>query len=237
RRNCCASFWREGHRQARNDIRTRWRKGGIRFLVVVWFAGLCLSIAILSQLGTSTRSIPSTNFLACQPDGAFDLYPESFQYWSGSGFFQITLGHGNLSFTQAKVIDIVWDVVCGRGGQALIAVTSWKVFAKYVTVSMEVMPVTFNTYRTVFLQNDSHVVAVPRLARDFTLRRGLRSKIAMVFMIATMIFIWSFPSFAGAMTGYSANVKSYVLDESDNYIPFDGFRPVLYVIHDGWRIG
>lgn len=102
---------------------------------------------------------------------------------------------------------------------------------------MNATPVTFNTYRTVFLQNDSSLVAIPRLIRDFARRRGLHSTTAMVFMIATMIFILVFPSFASAMTGYSGRLKSYIPDASNNYISFDGFRSVLYVIHDGWRIG
>jgi hypothetical protein len=63
----------------------------------------------------------------------------------------------------------------------------------------------------------------------------------MVFMIATMVFILIFPSFASAMTGYSGNVKSYSqnttsispsgLDDSD-YMAFSSFQRVLYVIHD-----
>jgi hypothetical protein len=58
----------------------------------------------------------------------------------------------------------------------------------------------------------------------------------MVFMIATMIFSLVFPSFASAMTGYNGRLKAYVPDASNNFISFDGFRGVLYVIHDGWRV-
>jgi hypothetical protein len=59
----------------------------------------------------------------------------------------------------------------------------------------------------------------------------------MVFMIATMVFILVLPSFASAMTGYSGNVESFVPDKSNNYLSFKSFRRVLYVIHDGWRVG
>lgn len=104
----------------------------------------------------------------------------------------------------------------------------------------------FSTYRTVFLQNESLVLAIPRLLRDFTCGRGLRSRAAMVFMVATMVLILAFPSFASAMTGYSGTVKSYVrnatspnldsLDDTD-YMAFSSFQRILYVIHDSWRIG
>lgn len=110
---------------------------------------------------------------------------------------------------------------------------------------METTPVTFSTYRTVFLRDESLVVAIPRLFRDFACRRGLHSKVAMVFMIATMVFVLIFPSFASAMTGYSSNVKSYIRNttssspsglDGSNYMAFSSFQRVLYVIHDGWRV-
>ncbi|KAH7074876.1 hypothetical protein BKA63DRAFT_553768 [Paraphoma chrysanthemicola] len=184
---------------------------------------------------------------SCQPNGFPDLYPERYRYRAGSGFFQITLGWGRLSFTQAKVIDVAWDIICARGGQALIAYISWHVFTNYVTTSMEIGPIAFSTYRTVFLRNESLVYAIYRLFRNFARRRQLHSRIAMAFMVITMIFILIFPSFSSAMTGYSASVKSYVRDNSNaettlsndnnNYMAFSSFKRILYVIHDGWRIG
>ncbi|KAF2848402.1 hypothetical protein T440DRAFT_556724 [Plenodomus tracheiphilus IPT5] len=238
-RSCLAQFWLDGHFQLRNDIRTSWRLSGLKFLAAMWVAGVCLSLAILLQLGLSKRwgVLRKYSFEACQPDGTFSLFPQDYDYFSKSGFFQITLGHGQLSFTQAKVIDVAWDIVCGRGGQVVVAFVSWRVFANYVTTSMEVAPVTFSTYRTVFLQNESMFTAIPRLLRDFTRRRGLHSKVAMAFMIATMFFIWSFPSFASSMTGYSGNVKAYIQDDDSNYIPFNTFRRPLFIVHDGDRIG
>jgi hypothetical protein len=47
----------------------------------------------------------------CMPDGSFST-ARYFQYWKISGFFQITLPfHHQLTFTQAKVVDIIWDLV------------------------------------------------------------------------------------------------------------------------------
>ncbi|KAF2823797.1 hypothetical protein CC86DRAFT_297584 [Ophiobolus disseminans] len=236
-RTSCAAFLYVCHRQAHEDIRTRWRVAGVRCLVVLWLAGLCLSLAILVQLSITSGigKLGYERLVACQPNGVFDLYPENYRYWSRSGFFEITLGFGKLSFTEAKVIDVIWDIGCGRGGQAIVAFISWHVFAKYVTTSMEIATITFSTYRTVFLQNDSLIFGLSRLLRDFTRRQGLQSKLAMAFMIATMIWILIFPSFASAMTGYSGNVKSYVQDD-DKYILFDNFRRIMYVVRDGWRI-
>lgn len=102
---------------------------------------------------------------------------------------------------------------------------------------MEVQPVTFNTFRIVFLQNESLVLAIPRIIRDFARRRGLQSKFAMTFIVMTMLFILIFPTLGSAMTGYSGNVEAYVPDTSNNNIPFSSFRPLYYIIHDGDRVG
>ncbi|CAO2653004.1 Nn.00g024150.m01.CDS01 [Neocucurbitaria sp. VM-36] len=226
-----ASFWSDSQRQAWNDVRSRWRRGAFWFL----FASLCACLGLL-YLNPYFSLRSSFRTSACLPDGSFRIDPESYEYWSRSGFFQITLGFGTLTFTQAKAIDIIWDVVFGRGGQALIALVSWQVFAKYLTVSMETAPVSFLTYRTVFLQDQSLVVAIPRIIRDFSFRLRLKSKAAMFFMITTMTFILAFPTFGSAMTGYSGNVKPFVPDQSGNFVPFESFQFLLYVIHDGWRI-
>lgn len=125
----------------------------------------------------------------------------------------------------------------GRGGQGLLAYVSWQTIARYVTTSMEVQPVTFNTYRSVFLQNESLVLGIPRIIRDFCKRCGLHSRFAMVFIVLSMIFILVFPTFGSAMTGYSGNVVPRVPDDSGNYIPFNNFSIVMYTLHDGERIG
>ena len=48
---------------------------------------------------------------ACRPDGSFDTGVDSYDEWSPSGLFQITLGFGALSFTKVKALSIMWDMV------------------------------------------------------------------------------------------------------------------------------
>jgi hypothetical protein len=126
--------------------------------------------------------------------------------------------------------------VVGRGGQGLLAYLSWQTFVRYVTTSMEVQPITFNTYRTIFLQNESLVLGIPRIIRDFCRRRNLHSRFAMVFIVLTMLFILVFPTLGGSMTGYSGTVKAYVPDADKNFVPFNDFEIVVYTVHDGSRI-
>jgi hypothetical protein len=93
---------------ARDLKATRWARGFGWFGGVVWFLGLVGSLAvIISGALTFFRS----DGMACQADGTFRLDPRTYSMWSSSGFFQITLGWGTLTFAQAKAIDIIWDIV------------------------------------------------------------------------------------------------------------------------------
>ncbi|XPS95522.1 hypothetical protein M3J09_004810 [Ascochyta lentis] len=228
------TFWLESHRQARSDFRARSGRACLWILLSIWFFSLTAGFVFLCIYSTWSNEYARPS--ACLPDDSFNLQPSTYRYWSNSGFFQITLGFGHLTFTQAKAIDVIWDIVVGRGGQGLLALLSWQTFVQYVTTSMEIRPVTFNTYRTIFLQNESLILAIPRIIRDFSRRRGLHSKFAMVFIVLTMLFVLIFPTLGSAMTGYSGNVEAYVPDIAGNNILFSSFRPLYYVIHDGNRV-
>jgi hypothetical protein len=117
-----------------------------------------------------------------------------------------------------------------------MALISWREFARYLTICMESEPVTYQLFRTIFIENDASVLSTCRTIKSFICQRKLRSNIAMAFMIATMIFILAFPTLVSAMSGYDSNVASRVLDHDDNLIPFNNFSRALYVIHDGWRL-
>lgn len=129
--------------------------------------------------------------------------------------------------------DLTSRQIVGRGGQAILTLISWHVFAKYFTPSMQVVPVTFNTFRSIFMQKESSIDGLAKLLRDFTRRHGLHSKVAMIFMITSMVFIFAFPTLASAMTGYSANVQPFVQNSDKSSLLFNTFQPLYYVLHDG----
>lgn len=88
-------------KQTWTDISTRWPILVLGF----WIAGLITLLLTLAELHSWLSSS------ACRPDGTFSPYVVGFSYWDISGFFQINVGFGNFTFTQAKIIDTAWDVV------------------------------------------------------------------------------------------------------------------------------
>jgi len=102
---------------------------------------------------------------------------------------------------------------------------------------MEIAPVTFRTFTTIFTASNPNGLGIFRLIRDFSTKRRLPSRIAMVFIVFSMAFILVFPTFASAMSGYQQNTKAFIRDDStDQLVPFSSFRPVGFVIHDGDRV-
>lgn len=100
------SILRETWREARRDVcKIRWGRGGLWFLFSLWIVGLLMCMIIMPTIW-STYYISS----ACLPDGTFSFFAE-YDQWDINGFFQITSGFGELTFTQAKVVDVMWDVV------------------------------------------------------------------------------------------------------------------------------
>ena len=125
----------------------------------------------------------------------------------------------------------------GRGGQLLLAIVSWREFARYLKICMENEPVSYRLFRTIFIEKDASLISTGQTIKSFIRQRKLRSKTAMVFVVATMLYILAFPTLMSAMSGYDSNVVSRVQDGDDNLVPFDKYARVVYVIHDGWRVG
>lgn len=63
------------------------------------------------------------------------------------------------------------------------------------------------------------------------------STAATTFIILTMLYVLAWPTFASAMTSYTPSTQPLVYARDGSYIPMGDFQPVVYTIHDGWRIG
>ena len=100
----------------RNDFRSiRWKRFALWSLFAIWTLALFILLVIMNVITSIPyyheygRSMPFA--LGCQPDGQFSSQANRYSYWGASGFFQITMGVTGLTFTEAKVIDIFWDIV------------------------------------------------------------------------------------------------------------------------------
>lgn len=77
------------------------------FTILVPFVVVSSFVAIIPII-TSANLYHVTS--PCQPDSGFYVGFGQYNIWDLSGFFQITLGFGQFSFTGAKSLDVGWDV-------------------------------------------------------------------------------------------------------------------------------
>ncbi|KAK4168335.1 hypothetical protein QBC43DRAFT_296978 [Cladorrhinum sp. PSN259] len=209
-----------------------WKRIGLSLLSFTWFS-FVLGLNIFLIIWGVFPSPPS----ACKPDNSFSPFADDYTWWSEGSFFEITLKGGSLTFAQAKVIDICWDLMVGRGGQALVAYLSWQTFARYLSVSVERAPVTFTTFRECFSNQETSILLLCRLAKDLRLFHQLSPRLVKAFFTFTLSLVLIFPTLASAMTGYSPKSQAFVKELGGNaYIKFSDFDLVAYVIHDAWRI-
>jgi len=101
------------------DLRARWHKGVIWILIFFWI--YLLFLVLMPFLPVSAVSYMQGT-PPCRPNDGFEFNSEQTLYnpFVMQDFFKITIGFGTLSFTQAKAIDLVWDLVCIYLGTHLV---------------------------------------------------------------------------------------------------------------------
>lgn len=85
-----------------------WRHHAWRFTTI--FVPLAVIAGLIVVLPIITAGKLYEVKEACRPDSGFYVGYDHFDIWAPSGFFQITLGFGQLPFSTAKIIDVGWDV-------------------------------------------------------------------------------------------------------------------------------
>jgi hypothetical protein len=100
---------------------------------------------------------------------------------------------------------------------------------------MERGPVSYGTFEAITLQSVS-LSANWKLSRDLLKSNHAGTRILVVWIIISASFVLAFPTFLSAMTGYVANIVSFVEVEGGNMVPYSSFKIIRYVVHDAQRI-
>ncbi|GME31867.1 hypothetical protein BKCO1_7600019 [Neofusicoccum parvum] len=154
--------------------------------------------------------------------------------------FAISLGFGSFDFAVAKGIDIVFDLIVGRGGQLLLGLVSYPVFAKVLLHSMERRPASYQYFTAMAFETVS-VFTMGQIARNLGPQpRGkhtLRTILIPIGLLIASLYILAFPTLASAATGYSTSQDPYVSLGGNGTSPWPGnFTMCQFVIEDGARV-
>lgn len=202
-------------------------------LPVVAF-GLVLSIPQRRNVRTDYWD---NTFSHCNYNGHFTPHDQpTLSLWNMSGLLIINVAWGTMSFQAAKCIDIIWDIMIGRAGQAILAWATFKVSSQYLDLAMREAPVSYGTFEALAFVPPS-LVNTAKLAADLLLCRGWRARLAILWIICNSLFVISFSSLASAMSGYNTNSEAVVADSRGQAANYADYQVVQFAINDAWRIG
>jgi hypothetical protein len=194
---------RAGRRQftRRTNFRYGWE---VVFLAIAFLH--ILPIACLAAF--ASRFSKQLGTFACLPGGEFIL-PGTANVWARHLFFTLTIAFGrnsSWSYTHVRIVDLIWDIGVGRGGQIILVWVAYRVFHESITAIMEREPVAYGAYSTIaFETGSSHsVFTILRTFFDKKLRLSLRAVRLYVLMVLATIYIICMPSLFSASTGYAA---------------------------------
>lgn len=219
----------------------RWTLGLVAkhvLLLAIVIATVVLLIVVgrIPSWQSTSRSYAG-QFNNCNANGTFTpSHSPTFSLWDGSGLFQITLTWGHMTFSQAKALDVLWDIVVGRGGQFILLYIAFKVFTMALSRTMETEPVSYGTFESMAFTSPTFVSPFI-LIRDFVTNRGLRARVAVAWTIIASFYVLAFPTLNDTISGYSTNMQAFLKDNSGILVPWSNYTEVQFVINDGERVG
>ncbi|GME50902.1 uncharacterized protein LTHEOB_10757 [Neofusicoccum parvum] len=123
--------------------------------------------------------------------------------------FGISHSAGRFSWKQAKAIDVTYDLVVGRGVQALLIWISYPIFLGALLRNAETTAIRYETYASMAFQHGSWKSPWYLLKAAFSIR-GARAKITMLFLVCSTCWILVVPTFLDLMSGYVVKTEAMI---------------------------
>ena len=123
--------------------------------------------------------------------------------------FTLDATWGRFSFSQAKVLDVAWDLVIGRGAQAVVSIINYFVFSDALLRLVDRHPTSFGTFQHVGL-NGAAATSMMAVAKDVFRTNSKRSVALFVYILLSMGYVLSLPTVLSAMTGYSSTSVAWL---------------------------
>lgn len=186
------------------------------------FALLLLTVAFTAGFYVNyspSVSIAPNDFFFCNADG--NVEKQALHYsplWDPQLYFTVNIAFGRFAFSSAKVIDAIWDVVAGRGGQMLAAAIAYRVLRRSLTLTMERQSLTMPTVTSLYCQQ-IQIIPVIRLAYNSSWHRNSHQsnqrqashlgRLRLANQVFICVYVLSFATLVSVMTGYRALLTGY----------------------------
>jgi hypothetical protein len=160
-----------------------------------------------------------------------------------NGFFDLNFKFGSFSFDEAKLVDVIWDLLIGRGGQLFLLFFSCPAFWSALLRVIELSPVSYKLYTAVSLRPGEASTLLP-LAKSLWRTPGWRVKLTLFGVLLATLNVVIFPTIASAMTSYVPVSKVFILSTEGERLDYSSLMPSLLLpdaskigLSDGIRLG
>jgi len=224
------------------------------------FVAVCGAIAAIFSLVTTQGGGVSTGFsdrlFYCDTSDkiryayADDAFDRISPYWDSNLFLYVTMGIHGLTYTQAKAIDICFDLIVGRGSQVLLALALYPLLRRAVLRSMEVREFSLALVLPFFMERLSVFTLWSMITNMRTVRKKdpepeeqiARSRFRVDWRITLIIlvgcYILAIPTFLSAMTSYQARGQPYFpINNGSSYMSAEDVKIPAFFVKGGEQIG
>jgi hypothetical protein len=122
---------------------------------------------------------------------------------------------GKFSFSQAKTMDVAWDIMIGRGVQMFAWWIGYKVFSDALLRAIERHPASFEIFQRIALEGPS-LLSLWTLIKEQWRSKSRRTKALFFYIFLSTLYIISIPMFLSAMTGYDSTSIAWVSLDNHN---------------------
>ncbi|KAI6843470.1 hypothetical protein KC340_g8260 [Hortaea werneckii] len=160
------------------------------------------------------------------------------------------MGFSGLTFSQAKAIDIFFDLVIGRGSQLLVALAAYPLLRRAVLRSMEVREFSLALVLPFFIERLSAFTLWAMLTNMRVTRKkdsssdariarpSVRMDWRIVLVVLVGCYILSIPTFLSAMTSYQTRGEPFFpVDGDSNYMSADDVKYPNAFVSYGDQLG
>ncbi len=200
------------------------------FVGIVLIIGLSILASLIYAFLPDTSSFVLNNPISC------DLANERRSKVQTA--FTINLrGATHLTFTQAKAIDVIWQLLGGAGGRFLMAWISYKVFMDGLTRLAERSPVSFDLYISLTFSTTSLYSAWYSLKAVIS-SKGWRNKWFLLWFFLSTLYVLGFPTLISATAGYlTPSTAGYNMLDGSFLQPSSPLLRSCYNVSGGALIG
>ena len=189
--------------------RRRWIVIGVFIVVVLCSAAL---IALLRNIEYLLPDASYYNLLPGESDVSCDLTLPNNS--SIENAFMINLrSAAHLSFSEAKLIDVTWDLFIGQGGRLLMAWASYRAYMDELVCLLETTAVSYELYACLAFDTTS-LLATWKSTKALFQSRDWRSRVFLTWFGLATMYTLAFPTLMGAATGYvNPSTPSYRMSD------------------------